>query len=96
MSSRTPRRSSSNREVVTVVWLALMAATVTSWAIGHRHSLGPRLISGIVIAVAFLKVRFVGLDFMELRTAPLPMRIAFEAWLLVACAGLILLAVGRV
>lgn len=79
---------------LTLIWLGLMAATAASWLIGHGDSLGPGIVAGIVIAVAFLKVRFVGLDFMELRAAPAAMRLAFEAWLLIACAGLIWLAVA--
>ena len=94
MSPRTPPQGSSARHRLTFVWLGLMAATVASWATGHRASLDSGLVSAIVIGVAFIKVRFVGLDFMELRTAPLPLRIAFEIWLLVACTALILLALG--
>lgn len=79
---------------LTLVWIGLMSATGASWAICHRYSLAPEIVAGIVIAIAFLKVRFVGLDFMELRTAPTAMRLAFEAWLLIACVGLIRLAVA--
>jgi hypothetical protein len=38
----------------------------------------------VVLAIAAIKVRLVGLDFMELRTAPVPLRAAFECY----CVGL--------
>ncbi|GFG83100.1 hypothetical protein MPRG_63760 (plasmid) [Mycobacterium paragordonae] len=33
-----------------------------------------------IFLIAAVKVRYVILDFMELRGAPIPVRIAFEAW----------------
>jgi hypothetical protein len=63
----------------TVVWLGLVVVTLVSWAVGAEHGVG----SGIgvfVLALAAVKIRFVGLDFMELRNAPLLLRGAFEAY----------------
>jgi hypothetical protein len=42
-----------------------------------------------IFLIAALKVRYVVLDFMELRDAPIPVRVAFEAWP-VAVAAMIL------
>jgi hypothetical protein len=50
-----------------------------------------RYVSSAVIAVAFLKVRFVGLDFMELRESPAALRRAFELWLTVVGSTLIIM-----
>jgi hypothetical protein len=75
---------------ITAVWLLLILATLFSWEsahVGHDH----RLSSSIVLVVAFIKVRFVGLEFMELRAAPLPLRLIFEAWVVLACAALLIL-----
>jgi Prokaryotic Cytochrome C oxidase subunit IV len=33
-----------------------------------------------IFMIAAVKVRYVMLDFMELRRAPIPVRIVFEAW----------------
>jgi hypothetical protein len=44
----------------------------------------------LVLAIAAIKIRYVGLDFMELRTAPLPLRVAFESY----CAALFLVLAG--
>lgn len=73
----------------TLVWFILVAATALSWEVGHgvgfqdvRHA------SVAIIVVAFIKIRFVILDFMEVRNAPSFMRIIGEAWVLVVCAVL--------
>jgi hypothetical protein len=71
------------------VWLVLVVATVLSWAIGVEHAVGSG-ISVLVLAIAAIKIRYVGLDFMELRTAPLPLRVAFESY----CAALFLVLAG--
>ena len=63
----------------TYVWVGLVAVTIVSWAVGAEHGVGSA-VAIIVLALAFIKVRFVGLDFMELRNAPLFLRAAFEGY----------------
>jgi hypothetical protein len=77
---------------LTVVWLFLISATILSWAIGHEWVADDSVATAAVIVVAFMKVRLVGLDFMELRSAPKLMRLAFEVWVLATCAALIVLS----
>ena len=79
------------RTPATLVWAILVAATALSWALGtgyalpnHDHTTS----SVLILVVAFVKVRFVGLYFMELKDAPLPLRGVFEAYCLIVC-GLI-------
>ena len=75
---------------ITAVWVLLVLATLFSWEsahVGNDH----RLSSSIVLVIAFIKVRFVGLEFMELRHAPLPLRLIFELWVILACAALLIL-----
>jgi hypothetical protein len=60
-------------------WLVLVAATLISWAIGSEHGTGS-MIAVVVLGVAAIKVRLVGLDFMELRHAPIPLRALFELY----------------
>jgi Prokaryotic Cytochrome C oxidase subunit IV len=80
------------RSRVTVIWLLLVAATGLSWELGHGMGFSSvRLASSAVIVVAFVKVRFVILEFMEIRTAPLFMRIIAETWLVVICGALLAL-----
>ncbi|MBI3689371.1 MAG: cytochrome C oxidase subunit IV family protein [Mycolicibacterium aromaticivorans] len=62
-----------------VSWLILVAATLASFALGADHGTGS-LVAVAVLAIAAIKVRLVGLDFMELRHAPIPLRLAFEVY----------------
>jgi hypothetical protein len=71
--------------------MALVAATLVSWGFGHGWGLDPQAAGIAVIIIAFVKIRYVILDFMELRTAPLGMRVAAEAWCIVVCSTLVLL-----
>ena len=66
----------------TAVWVVLVAATIVSWAVGSEHGTGSA-IAVVVLGVALFKVRYVGLDFMELRQAPLRLRGMFEAYCVV-------------
>ncbi|MBZ4618485.1 cytochrome C oxidase subunit IV family protein [Mycobacterium avium] len=61
------------------VWLALVSITTVSWAVGAEHGIGST-VAVVVLALAMIKIRFVGLDFMELRTAPHILRGVFEAY----------------
>lgn len=60
-------------------WLLLVAATVASWLVGADHGTGS-VVAVVVLAIAAAKIRLVGLDFMELRSAPVPLRTAFETY----------------
>lgn len=64
-------------------WLFLVAATLLSWVVGADHGTGSA-VAVLVLAIAAIKVRLVGLDFMELRHAPIPLRAAFEVY----CVGI--------
>jgi len=71
------------RTPASVVWIVLVAATAFSWTLGTDHGLGPdtqRLAGIAILAVAFIKVRFIGLYFMELREAPSVLRGVFELY----------------
>lgn len=68
-------------------WLILVAATVISWAVGAEHATGS-LVAVLVLAIAALKARLVGLDFMELRDAPAGLRLAFECYCVASWAVL--------
>lgn len=68
-----------------VVWLFLIAATMVSWALGTDHGgiENHTAASLIILAVAFVKIRFIGLYFMDLKDAPLVLRAIIEAYCLV-------------
>jgi heme/copper-type cytochrome/quinol oxidase subunit 4 len=74
------------RQRVTAVWILLMAATCTSTWLLSKGAISPTIAVVGIFLIAAVKVRYVMLDFMELRHAPLPVRVAFEAWIvLVTC-----------
>ena len=75
---------------LTLIWVLLVAATALSWAMGHGMGLHDRRIASVaIIGVAALKARYVILDFMELRGAPLVPRLVAEAWVAVLGAAMI-------
>jgi hypothetical protein len=65
----------------------LVAATVVSWAVGAEHGTGS-VVAVVVLAIAAIKVRLVGLGFTELRHAPIALRAMFEAYCFVIWAVL--------
>ncbi|NMO91686.1 cytochrome C oxidase subunit IV family protein [Actinomycetospora sp. TBRC 11914] len=81
------------RGPVSYVWIALVAFTLLSWWVGGDHGIASVRIAGaVVLVVAFVKLRFVGLYFMELRDAPRPLRTAFESWCVGVCALLVVMS----
>jgi hypothetical protein len=67
-----------------------MGLTVLSMWLGDGHGPG-RIATVAVLVFAFFKVAIVGEYFMEIRHAPLPLRLIFHAWSVVACTALIVL-----
>ncbi|HTF54750.1 MAG TPA: cytochrome C oxidase subunit IV family protein [Pseudonocardia sp.] len=93
MTSRAARRSplvALLQSRVTVIWLVLVAATLLSFWLGTDHGLASVTSRSVLIfMVALIKVRFVGLYFMELKNAPLALRALFETYCVLVCAALI-------
>jgi caa(3)-type oxidase subunit IV len=78
------------RTPATAVWVVLITATAASWTLGTQHGVhGHTLASVIILLIAFIKVRLVGMYFMELREAPTVLRGLFEAYCLIVCALLL-------
>jgi caa(3)-type oxidase subunit IV len=74
------------RERVTWVWLALVVLTcVTTWGLS-KDLFSPAVAVVGTFLIAAVKIRYVVLDFMELRNAPIPARVFFEAWPFVVAA----------
>lgn len=77
------------RTRTTFILLLLVGATTASWYLSQHVGFAETRYAGLaVIVVAFFKARLVLLDFMELRYAPIPMRLAAEAWVAVVCTAL--------
>lgn len=83
------------RSQLGAVWAVLVAATCASWWLDADHGAtgdtGRTVATTLVLAIAFAKVRYIGLVFMELRTAPAALRLAFEGWVLLVGGVLIVL-----
>ena len=75
----------------TAIWVGLLVATGLSWQFGHGFGFGEKshYATAAILIITFVKIRFVFLDFMELRTAPWPLRMAFEVWAVSVCVVLI-------
>jgi hypothetical protein len=80
MDAREVQVRSRPWQAPTVVWSMLMLATVTTTWFLSKNALAATVGTAGTLALAGWKVRLVLLDFMELRHAPWPLRIAFELW----------------
>jgi Prokaryotic Cytochrome C oxidase subunit IV len=67
-----------------ITWVVLVVATLASWWLAEGHALGagnkPLIGALLILTIAFAKIRFVGAEFMELRTAPRALQIIFDLW----------------
>lgn len=77
------------RSPITVVWTVLIAATVVSFVLGQHPAEESTGASVVILLIAFVKVRFVGLYFMELRDAPMGLRGVFEGYVVLVCAAVV-------
>jgi heme/copper-type cytochrome/quinol oxidase subunit 3 len=64
----------------TLVWLCLMMLTIVSRGLGRGMIANIAHARIAILMLAFVKVRYIGLEFMELRNAPRATRAAFEVW----------------
>ena len=80
------------------VWLFLMVATGVSWSMGTQNPMEGahelRLLSSLLIVIAFLKVRLVIRYFMEVRHANLTLRCLTDAWCIVVAVGILAIYLG--
>jgi hypothetical protein len=86
-----------SNSAISYVWLVLMMLTVVSWGAGVEERAGGHRTALVltILTISVVKVRMVGLYFMELRNAPIPLRAIFEGYCLVLfglLAGMFFLA----
>jgi hypothetical protein len=78
---------------LTVVWLVLAGLTVVSWALAPGRTSGPIAasvsITVVVLTMALVKSRLIIREFMEVRAAPVWLRGATDAWLVVMFGGIL-------
>jgi hypothetical protein len=71
---------------VSIVWAALMLATcATTWLLS-KNSVTPEVATVGIVLIAAFKVRLVIRYFMEVRRAPLALRLVCDGWLLAVTA----------
>lgn len=90
----TTHLSRGNR-VVTRVFVGLALLTALSWSLAERDgrpgepSTADAITVVLVVSIAAVKLRLVGMCFMELKDAPVALRLAFDAWIVIV-SGLII------
>ena len=81
------------RTQIIVVWAALVVLTVLLWGLGWEHAAArdgkPSFLIAAILGIAFVKTQIVATFFMELRTAPNALRLAFSTWVVGVGAALI-------
>lgn len=74
------------RDRVGRVFVGLVLATCVTWWLGSGSDWlggGFELAATLTILIAFVKIAFIGADFMDLRAAPTILRAVFFTWLVV-------------
>ncbi len=70
---------------ITRIWVFLSAMTILSWSLGSARGgkeFSPSaLVTVGVVAIAFVKARFIIRDFMGVRAAPRWLRLCTDIWL---------------
>lgn len=70
-----------------------MIATALSWWLGADggsvKSLSSTTLTVTIMVIAFIKVRFVIHYFMEVRHAPVALRLICDAWVVVICGAIL-------
>lgn len=80
-----------NTRVTYVGFMLLFATSISLWT-ASDISPGSEFASSLtVLIIAFIKINFVGMYFMELRHAPFIMKAIFNGWCCIACATIVTL-----
>ncbi|WP_370501048.1 cytochrome C oxidase subunit IV family protein [Mycolicibacterium sp. jd] len=74
---------------VTLVWALMIALTFASFLVGVEQSVDAANAAAVaIVGLALFKVRLIGIHFMDLRVAPLPLRLIFEGYVLAVFVAL--------
>lgn len=71
------------------VWLVLMVLSIANFIVGEEFGLHGSAEVAILMVIAFVKARLIIRHFMEVKDAPLPLRIAFDIWCILAPVALV-------
>jgi hypothetical protein len=79
---------------VTLVWVLLLALTFGSFLVGVEQGAGFASVgAAVIVGIAMIKVRLIGLHFMDVRAAPRALRALFEGYVLAVFVVLVALDV---
>jgi hypothetical protein len=80
---------------ITLVWIVLMLATGLSWWLGTGGPSGAPVsryvANSLLLVIAFVKVRLIVRNFMEVERAPPGLRLAADAWVVAVSVTLMAL-----
>ena len=77
---------------VTLVWVLLLALTFGSFLVGVEQGAGFASVgAAIIVGIAMLKVRLIGIHFMDIQLAPRALRPLFEGYVLAVFVVLVAL-----
>ncbi len=76
---------------LTLFWFVLVAVSVLSF---ESSLFGSRFAAAIVIVIGLVKATIVGREFMEIRAAPLVLRLLFLAWTVILGGVLLTILYG--
>jgi hypothetical protein len=75
---------------VEMVWALLLLLTFGSFVLGMEQNAGfASAGAAVIVAIALLKVRLIGMHFMDIRSAPWALRGLFEGYLLIVLVVLV-------
>jgi len=77
-------------DITAVLWVVLSLATMLSWQLGVEASTHTGA-GALIPAIAFVKLRLVGIHFMEIGGAPLALRAVFESYVAVTFVALLVI-----
>ena len=95
LSARALRATFRRIDSITCTWAILVAATIFSFCVGtgaRAATTATGYATITVLALAFIKVWLVGIDFMELRNAPWPLKYLYTAWCIIVCTTLVVIS----
>lgn len=82
----TSTHLSRGNRVVTYIFVGLALLTALSWSVAERGgrpgepSTADAITVALVVSIAAVKLHLVAMHFMELRDAPVALRLLFDAW----------------
>ena len=83
----TKKHTSEKR--LTLIWALLVGVTLLSWETGAGWLNSHLFQAVVVIILALIKIRFIIRHFMDVRDAPLPLKLVMDGWCVVIGCALI-------